>query len=83
VPLSLMGILRDKEVLVGATDVASLEIETSEQVAARLRAALEFVSPERMVACTNCGLAPLPRKVAEGKLKALGEGAAQLRRELS
>jgi 5-methyltetrahydropteroyltriglutamate--homocysteine methyltransferase len=82
-PLSLMGILRDKEVLVGATDVASLEIETSEQVAARLRAALEFVSPERMVACTNCGLAPLPRKVAEGKLKALGEGAAQLRRELS
>jgi 5-methyltetrahydropteroyltriglutamate--homocysteine methyltransferase len=83
VPLSLIGILKDKEVLVGAIDVASLEIETPEQVAATLRAAMEFVAPERMIACTNCGLAPLPRQVAEGKLRALGAGAALLRRELT
>ena len=83
VPLSLIGILKDKEVLVGAIDVASHEVETPAQVAATLRAALEFVSPERMTACTNCGLAPLPRSVAEGKLKALGEGAALLRKELA
>jgi 5-methyltetrahydropteroyltriglutamate--homocysteine methyltransferase len=83
VPLSLIGILKDKEVLVGAIDVASLEIETPEQVAATLRAAMEFVAPERMIACTNCGLAPLPRQVAEGKLGALGAGAALLRRELA
>jgi 5-methyltetrahydropteroyltriglutamate--homocysteine methyltransferase len=83
VPLSLIGILKDKEILVGAIDVASVEVETPEQVAATLRAALEFVDAERMIACTNCGLAPLSRTVAEGKLKALGAGAALLRNELS
>jgi 5-methyltetrahydropteroyltriglutamate--homocysteine methyltransferase len=82
VPLSVIGLLRDKDVLVGAIDVASPEVETPEQVAATLRAALEFVEPERMVACTNCGMAPLPRAVAEGKLSALGAGAALLRKEL-
>ncbi len=83
VPMSLIGILQDKEVLVGAIDVALLEVETPEKVASTLRAALEFVPPERMTACTNCGMAPLPRFVAEGKLKALAEGAALLRKELA
>lgn len=82
VPLSLIGLLKDKEVLVGAIDVASTEVETPQEVAATLRAAMEFVDPERIVACTNCGLAPLPGAVAEGKLKALGAGAALLRKEL-
>jgi 5-methyltetrahydropteroyltriglutamate--homocysteine methyltransferase len=82
VPLSLIGLLKDKDVLVGAIDVVGSEIETPEEVAARLRAAMEFVDPERMVACTNCGLAPLPTAVAQGKLKALGAGAALLRKEL-
>ncbi|MBZ0217033.1 MAG: methionine synthase, partial [Fimbriimonadaceae bacterium] len=83
VPMSLIGLLKDKDVLVGAIDVASAKIETPEQVAATLRAALEFMSPERMVACTNCGLAPFPRSIAEGKLKALGAGVALLRKELA
>jgi len=82
VPLSVLGLLPDKEVLVGAINVATEEIETPEKVASTLRAAMEFVDPERIVACTNCGMAPLPRHVAEGKLKALGEGAALLRKEL-
>ena len=83
VPLSLIGLLKDKEVLVGAIEVASLEVETPEQVAATLRATLAFVAPERLVACTNCGLAPLPRATAEAKLKALGDGASLLRKELA
>ena len=82
VPMSVLGLLGDKEVLVGAIDVASLTVETPEKVASTLRAALEFVDPERIIACTNCGMAPLPRHVAEGKLKALGAGAALLRKEL-
>ncbi|MDA1099856.1 MAG: methionine synthase [Proteobacteria bacterium] len=82
VPLSVLGLLKDKEVLVGAINVANTEIETPEKVAATLRAALEFVAPERIIACTNCGMAPMPRHVAEGKLKALGAGAALLRKEL-
>lgn len=82
VPLSVLGLLKDKEVLVGAIDVASVNIETPEKVASTLRAAMEFVDPERITACTNCGMAPLPRHVAEGKLNALGAGAALLREEL-
>ena len=82
VPLSVLGMLKDKEVLVGAIDVASQQVETPEEVAATLRAAMEFVDPERLIACTNCGMAPLPRTVAEGKLKALGLGAALLSKEI-
>jgi 5-methyltetrahydropteroyltriglutamate--homocysteine methyltransferase len=82
VPMSVLRLLKDKEVLVGAIDVASVNIETPEKVASTLRAAMEFVDPERIIACTNCGMAPLPRHVAEGKLKALGAGAELLRKEL-
>ncbi|HEM47116.1 MAG TPA: methionine synthase, partial [Alphaproteobacteria bacterium] len=47
-----------------------------------LREALRFADADRIQACTNCGMAPLPKPVAEGKLQALGAGARLLRREL-
>jgi 5-methyltetrahydropteroyltriglutamate--homocysteine methyltransferase len=80
VPMSLIGLLKDKQVMVGVIDVASLEIETPEQVAATIAAALPFVDAERLCPCTNCGMAPLPRTVAAAKLKALGAGAALARK---
>lgn len=83
VPLELIGLLRDKDVLVGAIDVASLAIETPEKVAETLTAAMAYIDPERTYPCTNCGLAPLPRAVAIGKLRALGAGAELVRRELA
>ncbi len=79
VPLSLIGLLKDKEILVGAIDVASTRIETAEEVAATLREAAAFADPERIHACTNCGMAPLSREVAVGKLQALGRGAQLMR----
>ncbi|MBI4246696.1 MAG: methionine synthase [Candidatus Rokubacteria bacterium] len=82
VPISLLGLLRGKDVLVGCIDVASHEVETPEQVAATIRRAMEFVPPERLYPCTNCGMVPLPREVALGKLAALGAGARLVRREL-
>ena len=82
VPFEVMRLLKDKEILVGAIDVATNTVETPEMVADTLRRAFEFVDPERMVACTNCGMAPLPRGVAAGKLNALGAGVDLLRREL-
>jgi 5-methyltetrahydropteroyltriglutamate--homocysteine methyltransferase len=82
VPLSLIGLLKDKEVMVGAIDVASNQVETPEQVAATIAAAMEFVDPARMFPCTNCGMAPLPRAVAEGKLVSLAAGAALVRKKL-
>jgi 5-methyltetrahydropteroyltriglutamate--homocysteine methyltransferase len=82
VPLSLIGLLSKKTVMVGAINVASNEVETPEKVAATIRAAMEFVDAERISPCTNCGLAPLPREVAIGKLQALGAGARLMRKEL-
>lgn len=82
VPLELIGLLKDKDVLVGAIDVASMDIESPEEVAATLTAAMEFVDPERTFPCTNCGMAPLPRNIAAGKLKALGAGAELVRKTL-
>jgi 5-methyltetrahydropteroyltriglutamate--homocysteine methyltransferase len=83
VPLSLIGLLSDKTVMVGVIDVASEVVETPEQVAATIRAAMEFVDAERISPCTNCGMAPLPRDVAAGKLRALGAGAAIMRGDLA
>jgi 5-methyltetrahydropteroyltriglutamate--homocysteine methyltransferase len=83
VPLELLALLPDKELLLGAIDVATHAIETPEQVAAVIRGALRHVDAERVLPCTNCGMAPLPRAVAAGKLQALGAGAALMRRELS
>jgi 5-methyltetrahydropteroyltriglutamate--homocysteine methyltransferase len=82
VPLSLIALLKGKDVLLGVIDVASDKIETPEEVAATIRRAAEFVPIERIQPCTNCGMAPLDRRVANAKLRALGAGAALLRKEL-
>jgi 5-methyltetrahydropteroyltriglutamate--homocysteine methyltransferase len=75
VPPDLMKLLEGKDVMVGVIDVASDEVETPEQVADTIGLALQFVPKKHLIACTNCGLAPMDRAVAEAKLKALAEGA--------
>ena len=82
VPLSLLGLLKGKDVLVGAVDVATDAIETPAEVAATIRRVLPFVPPERLYPCTNCGMVPLARDVARGKLRALAAGAALVRSEV-
>jgi 5-methyltetrahydropteroyltriglutamate--homocysteine methyltransferase len=82
VPLELIGLLAGKDVLVGAIDVASDRVETPEEVAATIRAALRHVPAARLYPCTNCGMVPLAREVARGKLGALAAGAALVRAEL-
>lgn len=82
VPIDLIGLLAGKDVLVGAIDVASDAIETPAAVATVIRSALKFVPAERLYPCTNCGMVPLSREVARGKLNALAEGAKLVRREL-
>ncbi|MCB2021600.1 MAG: methionine synthase [Rhizobacter sp.] len=79
VPPELMALLAGKDVMVGVIDVASDRIETPEEVADTIGSALRFVSAQHLIACTNCGLAPMKRAVAEAKLKALAEGAALAR----
>ena len=82
VPMDLIELIRGKKVMFGAIDVASEAIESPEEVADTLRKALEFVDAEKLIPSTNCGMAPLPRHVARGKLGALSAGAALLRAEL-
>jgi len=83
VPIDLLELIRGKKVMVGAIDVASTTVETPEEVAETLREALKYVDADKLYPCTNCGMAPLARDVARGKLNALSEGAEIVRRELA
>jgi 5-methyltetrahydropteroyltriglutamate--homocysteine methyltransferase len=80
VPIEVIGLLKGKDVLVGAIDVASNAVESPEEVAATIRAALAYVAPERLFPCTNCGMAPMPTAIAYAKLAALAAGAEIVRK---
>ena len=83
VPMDLIELIRGKKVMIGAIDVATNTIETPEEVANTLRKALQFVDADKLYPSTNCGMAPLARHVARGKLQALSAGAAIVRNELT
>ena len=80
--LSILHALRSKTVMVGVLDLNDPRIETPEDVAARIRRALEVVPPQRLIATPDCGMKYLPHALAFGKLKALADGAALVRDEL-
>jgi 5-methyltetrahydropteroyltriglutamate--homocysteine methyltransferase len=77
-----MGFLKDKDVMVGAVAVTPDRIETPEEVAAVIRAAMQYVDAERLYPCTNCGMTPIPYDIALGKLNSLAAGAALVRKSL-
>ena len=80
--MELMSLLVNKDVMVGVIDVASESVETPEQVADVIGKALQFVPRQRLLPCTNCGMAPMSREVALRKLYALAQGAALARTRL-
>jgi 5-methyltetrahydropteroyltriglutamate--homocysteine methyltransferase len=79
----LKNLPEDKSVQVGVLDIRSMMVESPEQIADRGRQVLQHVSPDRVTLSTDCGMKPLPRMVAKMKLKALADGAAILRDEVS
>ncbi|MEA2981809.1 MAG: 5-methyltetrahydropteroyltriglutamate--homocysteine methyltransferase [Alphaproteobacteria bacterium] len=79
---SVLEKLPGKTVILGTLDLSDMKIETPETVAARIRRALPYVSPERIVVAPDCGLKYLPREVAFGKMCAMVEGAKIVRKEL-
>jgi len=83
VPPHLLGLLKGKDVQVGVIDVASDAIETPEDVATTIELALKYVPKERLIAGTNCGMAPMRRDIAAAKLEALGRGAALARQRFA
>jgi 5-methyltetrahydropteroyltriglutamate--homocysteine methyltransferase len=79
---SILEQLSSKRVILGVLDLNDMDVETSEVVAERMRAALRHIDPERLMVGPDCGMKYLPREVARGKLQALVAGAAQVRAEL-
>ena len=81
VPLKLLSLLDGKDVLIGVIDVANEAIETPEQIANVIADVMKYVPKERIVASTNCGMAPMHRDIAAAKLAALGAGSALARKK--
>jgi 5-methyltetrahydropteroyltriglutamate--homocysteine methyltransferase len=77
-----LATLRGKDVLAGVIDVGTEEVETAEEVAARIRRLLPFVDPQHLYPCTDCGMVPRSRAAAAGKMRALVAGAAIVRAEI-
>ncbi len=78
---AILAEIPDKQIIYGVIDLGDHRVETPEEVAARLRRALDYVPAERLIAAPDCGMKYLPRAVAYGKLKSLSEGAAIVRAE--
>jgi 5-methyltetrahydropteroyltriglutamate--homocysteine methyltransferase len=82
VPHEVLRLLPDKQLLVGVVEVLPGKLETADEVAHNIIEATRHVDRERLLPCTNCGMAPLSADLARGKLRALGAGAALARRQL-
>ena len=80
--LSVLRQLANKTIIVGVLNLGDMEVETPETVAGRIRSALQYVEPERLILAPDCGMKYLPREVAFGKLSALVEGARIVRQDL-
>jgi 5-methyltetrahydropteroyltriglutamate--homocysteine methyltransferase len=81
-----LGVLKDlapKQVMLGVLDLSDPAVETAEAVAQRIRAGLRHLPANRLIPAPDCGMKYLPRAVAFGKLKAMCDGAAIVRRELT
>ncbi len=81
VPMRLLALLDRKDVLIGAIDVATDVVETPQDVAAVIAEAMKYLLKEKILACTNCGMAPMSWDVAFAKLAALGRGAELARQK--
>jgi 5-methyltetrahydropteroyltriglutamate--homocysteine methyltransferase len=79
---SVLALAQGKDLMVGVIDVGTEEVETPETVAARIHTALQYVSPDHLYPCTDCGMVPRSRTAARGKMKALAAGAWVVRSEL-
>jgi 5-methyltetrahydropteroyltriglutamate--homocysteine methyltransferase len=81
--LKVLKQLPSKTIILGVIDLSDMTIETPQVVADRIRGALDYVPAERIVVAPDCGMKYLPRTVAFGKMRAMVQGAALLRRELT
>jgi 5-methyltetrahydropteroyltriglutamate--homocysteine methyltransferase len=81
--LKVLRELPSKTIILGVIDLADKAVETPQVVADRIRRALAHIPADRVVVAPDCGMKYLPRAVAFGKMKAMAEGAAIVRGELT
>ncbi len=81
--LSVLEALPDKTIILGVLNLGDLNVETPQIVADRIRAALRYIAPGRLIVAPDCGMKYLPRDVAFGKLQAMVRGAAAVRSEIN
>ena len=79
---AVLALAKGKDLMVGVIDVGTEEVETPETVATRIRTALQYVAPDHLYPCTDCGMVPRSRTAARGKMKALAAGAWIVRSEI-
>lgn len=79
---SVLKSIPNQTIILGVLDLSDKEVETPEIVAERIKRALPYIDPERLVVAPDCGLKYLPRDVAFGKMKAMADGARLVRKEL-
>ncbi|MBV9261900.1 MAG: methionine synthase [Pseudolabrys sp.] len=83
VPIELLKLLDGKDILAGVIDVATDTVETPEQITGVISQVMKFVAKEKIICCTNCGMAPMHRDIATAKLVAMGRGAALARQKFA
>jgi 5-methyltetrahydropteroyltriglutamate--homocysteine methyltransferase len=81
--LGVLADLSSKKILLGVIDLGNPEIETADVIADRIRHGLKYVSADRLIPAPDCGMKYMPRHVAFGKLKAMSDAAATVRKEVS
>ena len=79
---AVLETLRGKSIILGVLDLSTHDVETAQTVAERIRRALPHVDAEKIIVAPDCGLKYLPREVADGKMRAMVEGAKIVRAEL-
>jgi 5-methyltetrahydropteroyltriglutamate--homocysteine methyltransferase len=79
---AVLSQLRGKKIILGVVDLANPEVETPEQVAARIRRALPYVDAGDLIVAPDCGMKYLPRETAFAKLNAMVAGAKMVRAQI-
>jgi 5-methyltetrahydropteroyltriglutamate--homocysteine methyltransferase len=81
--LGVLADLSSKKIMLGVIDLGNPEVETADVIAGRIRHGLKYVSADRLIPAPDCGMKYMPRHIAFGKLKAMSDAAAMVRREIS
>ena len=73
--LSLLDAFANTTIILGVVEIACSRVETVEEIVARLRAALDHIDADRLMAAPDCGLIMLGSELTRAKLGRLVEAA--------